>query len=145
MNKLVSFIKSPSNKTTVLIVIIVVAIILAVLFRKKIRRTFERFDDSDGTVIVKYFYMEGCGYCKAFNPQWDVFQSQCASDPSQLVTPMKFEVRKDKDQIDSDVTGFPTVKVIKNGVTCVYTGERTAAALSDYIANFTGDSCPANF
>jgi hypothetical protein len=131
------------NKMYFLLAVIFIIVLFAVVFRRRLER-FVGYDsdESGGNVIVKYFYMDGCGHCKRFKPEWDIFESQALSDPSQSISPMKYEARKDKDSIDSDVNGFPTVKVIKNGVTCVYTGERTAAALNDYINNFDGVSCP---
>ena len=117
------------NNLTLLAVIALIVVIV-VVYKLKI----ERFD-GNRSVIVEYYSLPSCGHCKRFNPEWDIFESQAASDASNI-TATKInagEAAGSAKAQDAGVSGYPTVKITKNDNTSDYTGARTAAALNDYI------------
>jgi len=117
-----------SNLTFLAIISLIVVIV--VVYKLKI----ERFD-GNRSVIVEYYSLPSCGHCIQFNPEWDIFQSQAAAGGSNI-TATKINASDAAGSAkaqDAGVSGYPTVKITKNGNTSEYKGDRTAKALNDYI------------
>jgi hypothetical protein len=126
-----SFKKLVTRNNLALFAVIALIVVIVVIYKMKI----ERFDDGDTTVLEKYYYLPKCPYCVAFSNEWSKFQA--AADPSLITaTPVDASTANgSKESSDAGVSGYPTIKITKNGNTVDYTGERTAEAINDYIAN----------
>jgi len=79
-----------------------------------------------------YYYMEQCGHCKRFSPEWDNFvQSYTGS-----VTLRKVEMNEAGDDLEKyNIRGFPTILIIdENGEPKDYDGPRTSEALTKFLS-----------
>lgn len=80
-----------------------------------------------------YFHMDGCGYCKKFNPEWDAFVKK----QPQGLTVLKLERQHPKATPllkEFDISGFPTIVLVDSsgGLETTYDGPRTAAGLLSF-------------
>ena len=79
---------------------------------------------------LTYYYMEGCGHCKNFNPIWDEFTSDYKGPPT-----ITFEKIESKNA-PSSVKGFPTIILTKSdGSTSEFNAKRTIGELQNFIDN----------
>ena len=78
-----------------------------------------------------YYYMEQCGHCKRFSPEWDKF-TQTYTGPVRL---RKVEMNDAGDDLRKyNINGFPTVLLVNdNGESQQYEGPRTSDALNKFI------------
>tara|TARA_Y100000389_G_C17287457_1_gene426208 strand:+ start:98 stop:607 length:510 start_codon:yes stop_codon:yes gene_type:complete len=90
-------------------------------------------DSDGGNSKIVYAHMDGCGYCKKFNPVWDDFVSKMSSMGLSLET-KKIEMNEDKEfMTEHGVSGFPTVLGFNNaGDKVMFDGERTVDALVSF-------------
>lgn len=85
----------------------------------------------ESKVIVRYYYLPTCGWCKKFQPEWEKFKQELASAKSsnkalESVTTEEVDGSAEKVPVEA----FPTVHLVdKTGAAKEYTGERTAADL----------------
>ena len=85
-------------------------------------------------VIMAGFFMEGCGHCKEFKPEWKKFTKSCKKNPKNaLVATIPQELLGDIEGINTDIEGFPTVRLIKSGKSRDYSGPRESGALSQFL------------
>ena len=90
--------------------------------------TIQRFVST--SVDMVYVYSKSCGWCDRFNPIWDDFSRQYQG-PLNL---LKIEAGH-PDASKYNVTGFPTVLIMKNGVQgSVFNDERTVENLVKFAA-----------
>ena len=68
------FIKDNNLLTILVILCLLGGIIL--LYHSSI---IEGFSASSNKFTVEYYYMDNCGYCITFNPEWDIFVSNTKS------------------------------------------------------------------
>jgi hypothetical protein len=129
------FKKILTRNNLLLLLLIILIVVVVVVYKLKLEK-FDNGSSSGRAVIVSYYYMPGCGWCKKFNPEWDKFQA--AADPS-VIQPQKIDATTPDGQkaaSDAGVSGYPTVIIQASGKNPVtYSGERTSAALNDYVAN----------
>ena len=62
-----------NNKILILLTILFFIGSIIVLYNSSI---FEGFSASNNKFTVEYYYMDNCGYCITFNPEWDIFVSK---------------------------------------------------------------------
>lgn len=81
-------------------------------------------------IEAHYYYMDGCGHCEKFSPEWDKF-TKSYKGPVKL---KKINMKDAEDDLKKyEVDGFPTVVVIDDqGKSKHYDGDRTKSALMDY-------------
>jgi len=110
--------------------ILLVAILLFVgyIVFKKLRSRSENFE---GPKKLTYFYMNGCGHCDKFTPEWDKWMRINKSDN---ITGIKLEQGDAQDLVKKhDVTGFPTVLLLgDNDQKIPYEGPRTVDGLTSF-------------
>ena len=121
-----------NTKILIAVLVIVIVIVLGILLKRKL----ERFDgDGQNTVTVKYYFSPTCGWCNKFKDEWTKFQA--TADPS-LITcnPIDATDPSNSKLVSADnVSGYPTIIIVKNGNQVQYKGDRTAIAINDFIAN----------
>ena len=85
-------------------------------------------------VIIAGFFMKGCHHCDEFKPEWKKFTKSCKRDPKNaLVATIPQELLGDIEGIDTDVPGFPTVRLINHGQSRDYNGPRESDALAQFL------------
>lgn len=108
--------------------LILVGLAIAYMFLRR-----EHFQNAEEKVTVKYYYLKDCPHCIKFNSEWDSFVSQMG----QSINVVK--VDGDKEDVPSYVKGFPFIEIsIGSQLPKEYTGERTAAAMVEYVNNYKG-------
>jgi thiol-disulfide isomerase/thioredoxin len=103
--------------------------------------TVDMFTGEAGAQLL-YFYMDGCGWCEKFNPEWAAFGRQYKSHlEAASITAEKVDGASDPRATKFGVNGFPTIMIVdaSNAVHKFEGSERTAAAL----AVFVQDTVPA--
>ncbi len=114
--------------TLIIAVLLLAALVALYMFMKK-REGFE------SQVVVKYYFLPECGWCKKFKPEWDTFVKNLEADkkvkPSLAIVKTE-AIDGSKNKVP--VQGFPTVHLVgKDGKVEEYKGERTATALMEAV------------
>lgn len=107
------------SHAVIILLLLLIGLLLAYVFMYKI----ERFQGSK--LVVKYYYLPQCRYCKEFMPEWEKFSSTVGD----LASVEKIDGSTGK--APDYVKGFPYVEFIFDGKAEEYTGDRTASALMD--------------
>lgn len=79
-----------------------------------------------------YLYMNGCGHCKKFTPEFDKFASNYKG-PCKVIKLERGESGAKKYLEKNNVEGFPTVLLIKQSETIEFEGERTEEGLLKFM------------
>ena len=79
-----------------------------------------------------YLYMDGCGHCKRFTPEFDKFSSNYKG-PCKVIKLERGESGAKKYLEENNVRGFPTVLLIKQSETIEFEGERTEEGLLKFM------------
>ena len=118
-----------SSRVVKLITVAVAIGILWALFMKK-KSAVENFGNPS---TCTYYYMNECGHCKRFAPEWDNFV-QSYTGP---VTLRKVEMSEAGDDLEKyNIRGFPTILVVDDkGEFKDYDGPRTSEALTKFLAD----------
>ena len=92
-------------------------------------------NENENPNIITYYYMENCGYCKAFNPEWEKFTKKYKSNPHLKI--IRIDSGADlPDKHRKLVKGYPTVILDKNDLSkpIVFDEkERTHHALENFL------------
>ncbi|KAM8732076.1 protein disulfide-isomerase A4 [Acanthopagrus schlegelii] len=89
---------------------------------------FETFMEGKDTVLVE-FYAPWCGHCKQFAPEYEkIAQTLKESDPPISVAKVDATVATELAS-RFEVSGYPTIKILKNGEPVDYDGERSEKAI----------------
>ena len=91
----------------------------------------ENFENDTSKKLV-YFYMNGCGHCNNFTPEWDKFSNSNTSN----ITTHKIERSNAQDKLETyNINGFPTILLLdENNVKIKeFNGERTADGLQAFV------------
>lgn len=74
---------------------------------------------------IELFYMRGCPHCVAMEPEWAKLEKMVPKGQIH-----KYEANEHSQKMDDEnVSGFPTIKITKNGKKEEYKGPRTADAI----------------
>ncbi|KAL6097954.1 pdia4 [Pungitius sinensis] len=93
---------------------------------------YDSFMADKDTVLVE-FYAPWCGHCKQFAPEYEkIAQTLKENDPPIPVAKVDATVAKEVAG-RFEVTGYPTIKIIKNGQPVDYDGARTEKAIVDRV------------
>ena len=125
MNPVCRIWKRASIVNKILIILCCLIVVYYIFFRNN-----SIIDNFGNPVSCTYYYMDNCGYCKKFTPEWDKFVQNYKGD-------IKFK-KVDMRDAESDIKkykikGFPTVLIMDEaGETKEYDGERTSDGLNKY-------------
>jgi thiol-disulfide isomerase/thioredoxin len=126
-----------SKKTNTMLsflVILAIIVVVVVVYKKKLER-FVSPSSNDGVAVVTYYYLPRCPHCVAFQDEWATFQS--TADPS-LMTAVSIDASDDSNRkliASEGISGYPTIRILKNGNVVEYKGARKASSLIDYVSN----------
>jgi thiol-disulfide isomerase/thioredoxin len=126
INKLLK-IWNRSSKTIKIVILIVLALVVHFLFF----RQSSRMENFGNPATLTYYYMEDCGHCKRFAPEWDTFV-QNYTGPVKL---RKVEMNEAGDDLKKyNINGFPTILAVdENGEAKDYDGPRTSEGLTKFL------------
>lgn len=122
--------KMVENNTELLIIsfcIITLLLLVKNMFIKSSRKN-SRLEGFKGRREIVYFYMDGCGHCKDFNPKWGKFVQGTSMQNK------KINASSDDPLIKKlGVTGYPTIVVIEgNKKLGTFEGKRTVENLNTF-------------
>ena len=80
---------------------------------------------------LTYYYMENCGHCKRFAPEWDTFVQNYTGH----VKLRKVEMNEAGGDLEKyNINGFPTILAVdENGDKKDYDGPRTSEGLTKFL------------
>ena len=89
------------------------------------------------TKSVSLYHAEWCGHCRDFKPEWNKFKSVYEASKDDIASRygLTLEIndyesgKHDAEITQAGVRGFPTIRIVSNGKSDEYTGDRTAKAL----------------
>lgn len=110
----------------IILLLLLIGLLLAYVFLYKI----ERFQGSKNKVVINYYYLPQCRYCKDFMPEWDKFVPLAADKATTK------KIDGSSGAVPDYVKGFPYVEFVVDGKAEEYTGERTANALMDKLNSY---------
>lgn len=126
MNKLLKM-WNRSSKVVKVVTLIILTLALHFLFVRQ-SSPMESFGNP---ATLTYYYMENCGHCKRFAPEWDTFV-QNYTGPVKL---RKVEMNEAGDDLEKyNINGFPTILAVdENGDKKDYDGPRTSEGLTKFL------------
>ena len=107
---------------------VLIAVVAIAIASKFLKEGFE----AQGKHMVLYF-APWCGHCKALKPEWEKLEKAGVKG----VTVSKVDADEEPNKIkEAGVDGFPTIIFYNNGEKSVYSGERTADAITAWAQKF---------
>lgn len=126
MNKLLKM-WNRSSKPIKVVSLIILTFTLHFLFVRQ-SSPMENFGNP---ATLTYYYMENCGHCKRFNPEWDTFVQNYTGH----VKLRKVEMNEAGGDLEKyNINGFPTILAVdENGDKKDYDGPRTSEGLTNFL------------
>ncbi|OWF40778.1 protein disulfide-isomerase A4-like [Mizuhopecten yessoensis] len=101
--------------------------------------TFQEFIDSADLVLLE-FYAPWCGHCKKLAPDYEKAAKRLA-DIDEPIFLGKVDATEEKELASRfDVTGYPTLKMFRNGRDSDYNGERDVSGIINYMMKQQGEA-----
>jgi protein disulfide-isomerase-like protein len=104
-----------------------VAIIAVAIAAKYLK---EGFDASEKNLVL--YFAPWCGHCKTLKPEWEKLSK--AGIKGVTISEVNADDEKEKAK-EAGVDGFPTIILYNKGEQKVYSGARTAEAISKWALN----------
>jgi hypothetical protein len=119
-----------------LLILLIIVIIIVGIFYKR----FEKFTNPKPYTLY-YFYMDGCGHCDRFNPEWEKLPV------SEIYKPVKINMNDGASGTDKaklyNVKGAPTLILISNTNDkefYEYNGNRTIEDINNFVISKTSST-----
>jgi len=131
MNKILKMLWNKYKLSPITIVFAII-IIIVIYFASNFSINVENFGNP---ASCTYYYMNNCGHCKTFTPEWDKFVKTYTGP----VTLKKVEASEAGDDLKKyNIQGFPTVLFLDDaGNSKTYEGPRTSEGLNNFISENT--------
>ena len=135
VNDLQKFIDNMSTTYRIILVLVLVFIFIflynLVIGNKVV--AYNNYENFSNPKTSTYYYMNNCGYCDKFTPEWDKF----VAGYSGPVVLQKKERQEAGEELNKyNVEGFPTVILCdENGDHKEFNGDRTSEGLNQFIGN----------
>ena len=130
-----------NNVNNIFYILLIIFLVFAIgfivnyLMGNKLTNSYEGLENKKS--IVAYYWMDGCQHCKNFNAEWDKFASYHNKNPELTVYKVQNTDKNIPSEHEKVIEGYPTVLLEKtNGEIVVYSGDRTEAALNDWLKSF---------
>jgi thiol-disulfide isomerase/thioredoxin len=110
-----------------LIIMVIRYLLHLIIYSNYLSGYLENFGNPSSMV---YFHMDGCGYCKKFNPIWDKFVSSYGGE----LKVKKVERKEAGDMLEKyNIQGFPTILLLDDkGGKKEFSGDRTVVGLESF-------------
>ena len=131
MNRLLRIWNKLSFLVKLLIIIIIIVVIRYLYLNYLLRGIIT--ENFGNPVSCTYYYMNNCGHCKRFTPEWDDFVKSYTGN----IKLRKVEASNAGDDLQKyNIKGFPTVLLIDDvGETKEFNGPRTSDGLKTFLQN----------
>ena len=118
--------KSIMQKSLLILTLILLLSSVVFVFSKRM----EKFESMP---VIKYFYLDTCGWCKKFNPEWEKFEKMVKDNKVSVVV-QKLNAAENEKEVDKEnIQGFPHVHLINNGKRIDFEEDRTAEELMKFV------------
>jgi thiol-disulfide isomerase/thioredoxin len=108
-------------------------LLLFTIFTSIVFVFMKRHEGFESKVVLSYFYLPSCGWCKKFNPEWDKFVAMVEKDKLDIVT-RKVNAEEAKEEVMKEkIEGFPHVHIVKDGKRKDFEFNRTAEDLMKFV------------
>ena len=143
-----------NSQTTVVVVVVVVLILVGLYyllaknnmlggrregFNNAMNNIVEKPNPGPNEVVVVLFYVDWCPHCVSTKPEWAKLTSNMdgkkVNGKNVSVKAVNCEGSEVEKEVanDNGVSGYPTVKVLKNNETVEYNGPRNAKAIEEFV------------
>ena len=96
----------------------------------------DNMNDNINKPSLTYYFMENCGHCKKFTPEWKNFTEKHSTNLLAKITMNKVESKEPKPSTHENVVqGYPTVLLdLNNGEDPIeFENDRTVKGLEDFL------------
>lgn len=110
-----------------------IVFLLLVVFASIVYVFTKRYEGFESQPVISYFYLEGCGWCQKFNPEWEKF-AKAVADEKIPITVRKVNAEENKEEVEKEqINGFPHVHMMKDGKRKDFEFNRTATDLMKFV------------
>lgn len=116
LKKMLSVKNLKKNHENILVgVLLLVLLVLVVVY---VRKNRENFDDKEGGLVINFFHVEWCGYCKKAKPEVAKLEEEIAANGGQLhgvnVVVNSVDAEENKELAAAhNVQAYPTIVLVK--------------------------------
>ena len=129
------------SNTTLLIILVIVCLLGGFIIALYNSSYIERFSTASAKFTVEYYYMNNCGHCTDFKPEWEKFKKQVKSSDNYDTASYNIsdESVGSARAVKFNITGTPTIIITDKNDKNVATFEdsRTVAKLVAFANNNT--------
>lgn len=110
-----------------------IVFLLLVVFASIVYVFTKRYEGFESQPVISYFYLESCGWCKKFNPEWEKFTKAVEKDKLPI-TVRKVNAEENKEEVEKEqINGFPHVHIVKDGKRTDFEFNRTSEELMKFV------------
>jgi len=128
------------NLVLLLVAIVVLAVVIYLIVKstqvskKQKERDSAREGFHAGSYQLTYLHMDGCSYCRKFDPTWKQLRKEHEVEFQKMDVGLKDHESKTAEAAELSPNGYPTIVLVKSGETvATFKGERTVPALVKFV------------
>jgi len=107
--------------------------LVLVIFASIVYVFLKRYEGFESQTVISYYYLDGCGWCKKFNPEWEKFEKMVKDEKVPIVV-RKVNAEDNKAEIEKEkISGFPHVHMMKDGKRTDFEFNRTSEELMKFV------------